>query len=77
MDCHLLEERSLELDDGPTKVYCPHDNHGLIPLLYFARWFMEESDGWTFGWEVRTKPILELTEDQLQRKRENKHETKQ
>ena len=38
---------------------------------------MEESDGWTFGWEVRTKPILELTEDQLQRKRENKHETKQ
>lgn len=73
-DCQLLRDRSLELEDGPTKVYCVHDNHGLVPFLYFARWFMEKSDGWNYGWDVRERPILELTEEQIQRKKEHKHE---
>lgn len=74
VDCQLLRDRSLELEDGPTKVYCVHDNHGLVPFLYFARWFMEKSDGWNYGWDVRERPILELTEEQIQRKKEHKHE---
>ena len=68
VDCHLLRERSLELEDGPTKVYCVHDNHGLVPFLYFARWFMEDADAWSCSWEVRERPVLELTEEQIQRK---------
>lgn len=76
VDCQLLRERSLELEDGPAKVYCVHDNHGLVPFLYFARWFMEKSDGWNYGWDVRERPILELTEEQIQRKKEHEHETK-
>lgn len=74
VDCQLLRNRSLELDDGPTQVYCVHDNHGLVPFLYFARWFMSRSDGWNYGWDVRERPILELTEEQIQRKKEHKHE---
>lgn len=74
VDCQLLRDRSLELDDGPTQVYCVHDNHGLVPFLYFARWFMSRSDGWNYGWDVRERPILELTEEQIQRKKEHKHE---
>ena len=49
-----------------------HDNHGLVPFLYFARWFMEKSDGWNYGWDIRERPILELTEEQIQRKKEHK-----
>ena len=74
VDCQLLRDRSLELEDGPTQVYCVHDNHGLVPFLYFARWFMEKSDGWNYGWDIRERPILELTEEQIQRKKERKHE---
>ena len=74
VDCHLLRERSLELEDGPTKVYCVHDNHGLVPFLYFARWFMEDADAWSCSWEVRERPVLELTEEQIKRKKERKHE---
>ena len=74
VDCQLLLDRSLELEDGPTQMYCVHDNHGLVPFLYFARWFMEKSDGWNYGWDIRERPILELTEEQIQRKKEHKHE---
>ena len=74
VDCHLLQEQPLELDDGPGKAYCIHDNHGLVPFLYFARWFMEESDGWNYSWDIRERPILALTEEQIQRRKEHEHE---
>lgn len=76
VDCHLLLERSMELDDGPAKIYCVHDNYGLVPILYFARWFMEKSDAWNYSWDFRERPILELTEEQKQRKKEKPHETR-
>ncbi len=74
VDCQLLRDRSLELDDGPTKVYCVHDTQGLVPFLYFARWFMEKSDGWNYSWDIRERPILALTEEQIQRRKEHEHE---
>ena len=77
VDCQLLRDRSLELEDGPTRVYCVHDNHGLVPFLYFARWFMEKSDGWNYGWDVRERPILAPTEEQTKGKKEHEHEPKQ
>lgn len=76
VDCHLLLERSMELDDGPDKIYCVHDNYGLVPILYFARWFMEKNDAWNYSWDVRERPVLELTEAQKHRKKEKQHETR-
>ena len=76
VDCHLMQERSLELDDGHTKVYCLHDNRGLVPLLYFARWFMEPVDAWLYGYDVRTRPTLAMNEEQKQRRKGTQHESK-
>lgn len=73
---HLLREQSLELENGPARVYRVHDNQGLVPFLYFARWFMEEHDAWNYGWDIRERPILQLTQAEEQLRKENGHETK-
>ena len=72
--CHLLREKSLEMEEGTMEVYMIHDNMALVPFLYFARWFMEEGDAWYYGWDVRERPILALTEEQIQRKKEQEYE---
>lgn len=74
-ECNLLRHKSLELEEGTMDVYMIHDNYVLVPFLYFARWFMEKDDAWYYGWDIRERPILELTEEQTQRKKEKQHET--
>ncbi len=73
-ECHLLQRKSLELEDETMDMYMIHNNMALVPFLYFARWFMEENDAWYYGWNARERPILALTEEQIQRKKEQEHE---
>lgn len=72
-ECHLLQSKTLELEDDAVDVYIVHDeNKGLVPMLYIARWFMEKDDAWSCSWELRERPILSLTDKQ----KEHQHEEK-
>lgn len=73
--CNLLRQKSLELDEGTVAVYMVHDNYALVPFLYFARWLMEGHDAWYYGWDVRERPILAMSEGQAQMGKERSHES--
>lgn len=56
--CSLLRRQSIEMEDGSADVYIVHNNAGLIPLLYLARWAMERDDAWIVCWSTRHRPLL-------------------
>lgn len=57
-ECQLLGKTTMETRAGSEPVYVLNDNRGLVPFLYFARWFMEEDGGWYMQWCERKRPTL-------------------
>ncbi len=68
--CHLLNRRSMELEDGCVDAFVLHDTRAFLPFLYFARWFATPGDAWCAAWDVRERPILATCPP----KKENDHE---
>ena len=56
--CHLLNCKSIEMEDGSASVYLVHNNMGYIPFLYLARWTMAKDDSWSICWGTRQRPLL-------------------
>lgn len=57
-DVGLVSDRVIETEEEPLKVYGLFDCHGLVPLLYLARWVMEGEEFWSNGYFNRKRPIL-------------------
>lgn len=57
--CGILRRTEIGTEEGPLSVYALSDNCGMVPLLYMARWVMDESDFWSSGYFDRKRPILE------------------
>lgn len=57
-ECQLLGKTTMETRAGSEPVYVLNDNRGLVPFLYFARWFMEQGKGWYMQWCERERPPL-------------------
>lgn len=56
--CHLVRKNTIETQAGSEPVYAFHDNGGLVPFLYLARWFMEKNYAWYMQWDDRKRPWL-------------------
>lgn len=56
--CHLMKKTTIETQAGSEPVYAFHDNGGLVPFLYLARWFMEKNYAWYMQWDDRKRPWL-------------------
>lgn len=56
--CHLMKKTTIETQAGSEPVYAFHDNGGLVPFLYLARWFMEKNYAWYLQWDDRKRPWL-------------------
>lgn len=56
--CGVVSVRKIETETGPLAGYALSDSRGLVPLLYLARWVMDDSDFWSHGYFDRKTPIL-------------------
>jgi len=65
---NVLDTRELELPDGVMNAYSYSTVRPLIPLLYFARFMGQPSEGWYLLFHERKKPWLRKPE------KEEKHE---
>ena len=60
---NLITQTQIELEEGNIRCYSLGDNHGYLPLLYMARWLMDERQSWNFHWDTRELPLLRTKED--------------
>ena len=54
----LLETIELSLEEGTVPAYALKEPHGLVALLYFARWVSQREHVFFFNWSTRNKPYL-------------------
>ena len=54
----LLEKVELSLEEGTVPAYTLKEPHGLVALLYLARWVSQREHVFFFNWSTRKKPYL-------------------
>ena len=54
----LLETIELTLEEGTVPAYTLKEPHGLVALLYLARWVSQREHVFFFNWSTRNKPYL-------------------
>ena len=59
----LISRTEIELEDGLMPCYSLTGNDGYLPMLYMARWLMDERQSWNFHWDTRVKPLLRAVEE--------------
>lgn len=59
---NLITRTKIELEDGLVPCYSLAENDGYLPLLYMARWLMDERQSWNFHWDTRKTPLLRAKE---------------
>lgn len=55
---HMANPLELESEEGEVSAYCLRKEFHMIPLLYFARLLMQNSEIYYMNWVARKKPLL-------------------
>ena len=59
----LLQKVELSLEEGTVPAYELTDPHGLVALLYLARWVSQREDVFFFHWSTGRRPYLKPREE--------------